>query len=108
MKPSANPKRSRTEPRSLRVVDCAGPFGIGFLKFSNATYDLKIADKATGEALLARNTRHIGGNDVAHDVIENAGRLLARLADAEKRYVMGATIAEADARRKAEEAKSKH
>jgi hypothetical protein len=92
---------------TARVVDCAGPFGVGFLKFSNATYDLKINDKATGELLLALHTRHVGGKDVASDFCENVGKFLARMTDAEKLYAMGETIAAADARHKAEEAKEK-
>jgi hypothetical protein len=90
---------------TARLVDCAGPFGFGFVKFSNATYDLKINDKASGALLLALHNRHIGGNDVVSDFIENTGNFLARLPDAEKLYGMGETIAAADARHQAEAAK---
>jgi hypothetical protein len=92
---------------TARLVDCAGPFGFGFLKFSNATYDLKITDKASGEMLLALHNRHIGGNDVVSDFFENTGKFLGRLTDAEKLYAMGETIADAQARHDAEEAKEK-
>ena len=89
---------------TARVVDCAGPFGVAFMQFSNATYDLKITDKATGEMVLALHTRHIGGRDVSSDFIENTGKFLGRLTEAEKLYGMGETIAAADARHKEEEA----
>jgi len=92
---------------TARVVDCAGPFGIGWIKFSNATYDLKITDKASGEMVLALHTRHVGGKDVANDFIENTANFCARLTDAEKLYAMGETISAAEARQKAEEAKKK-
>ena len=92
---------------TARVVDCGGPFGIGWLKFSNVTYDLKITDKASAEMVLALHTRHVGGKDVASDFIENTANFLARLTDAEKLYEMGETIPAAEARRKAEEAKKK-
>lgn len=92
---------------TARVVDCAGPFGFGFLKFSRTTYDLKINDKASGELMLALHTRHVTGDDVVEDFYESAAEFLALLKDAGKLYEMGETIAAAEARQKAEEASDK-
>jgi hypothetical protein len=92
---------------TARVVDSAGPFGFGFLRFSNTTYDLKINDKATGDLLLALHNRHITGKDVVEDFYESAAKFLALLKDANKLYDLGETLAVADARHKSEEAGGK-
>lgn len=92
---------------TARVVDSAGPFGFGWMKFSNTTYELKINDKATGELWLALHTRHGTGKDVVEDFYESAVGFLAHLKDANKLYDMGETVAAADARHKSEEAGAK-
>jgi hypothetical protein len=92
---------------TARVVDSAGPFGFGFMRFSNTTYDLKINDKATGDLLLALHTRHGTGKDVVEDFYDSSAEFLGLLKDASKLYDMGETVAAADARHKSEESGAK-